>query len=112
MAGLTNLVSLNLVGGALSDVSALAGLTNLQFLDLQGNQIVDISALAGLTNLQTLGLSNNQISDISPLVANPGLGTGDEVSLDGNLLDAEDCGDINALVARGVAVDIADSLCI
>ena len=40
-----------------------------------------------------------------------GLGTGDAISLDGNLLDAADCGNINALVARGVAVDIAAALC-
>jgi len=112
LAGLVNLQTLVLFSSSVSDISALAGLTNLQTLSLMSNQISNLAPLVGLTNLQTLGLSNNQISDISPLVANPGLGTGDEVSLDGNLLDAEDCGDINALVARGVAVDIADSLCI
>ena len=81
------------------------------FLSLFDNQISGIAPLSGLTNLQNLFLDTNQISDIAPLVANVGLGQGDQVFLRGNLLDAGDCENLNALVARGVIVDIAAELC-
>ena len=81
------------------------------YLNLPDNQISDLAPLAGLTNLESLFLSDNQISDISALVANMGLGEGDQILLGGNLLDVGDCGSINALVARGVAVNIAAGLC-
>ena len=111
LAGLTNLQTLTLNQNQIIDISPLAGLNRLRLLHLSTNPIVDISPLAGLTNLQTLDLSLNQISDIAPLVSNMGLDAGDSISLDGNLLDAGDCGNINTLVARGVAVDIAATLC-
>ena len=111
LEGFVNLQSLDLFQNQISDIAPLAGLTNLEFLFLNGNLISDIALLAGLTNLESLFLSDNQISDISALVANMGLGEGDQIMLGGNLLDAGDCGSINALVARGVVVDIAAGLC-
>ncbi len=111
LAGLTNLQILNLQTNQISDISSLAGLTNLLVLNLNSNRIGDIAPVAGLTNLNFLELRFNQISDIAPLVANMELGEGDQLFLDGNLLDAGDCGNVNALVARGVAVDIAAALC-
>ena len=133
LAGLTNLEFLDLTNNPISDISVLAGLTSLEFLDLENTQISDITALAGLTsllslslitnqisdvaplaeltNLENLELSTNLISDIEPLVANLGLGEGDQLFLSNNLLDAGDCGNIDALVDRGVTVDIAAALC-
>ena len=86
VAGLTNLTSLTLWGNNISDISVVAGLTNLTYLYLGDINISDISVVAGLTKLTSLNLGDNNISDISPLVANTGLGSGDEVNLWGNPL--------------------------
>jgi len=102
----TNLLNLDLGGNLyISDISVLGDLTNLQTLDLHANQINGISALTGLTNLWNLGLGSNQISDISPLVANVGIGGGDEIYLQGNPLSTDSLNIyIPELQARGVAV--------
>ena len=64
------------------------GLTNLTELLLGGNSISDISAVSSLTNLTRLWLWSNTISDLSHLVANTGLGDGDEVDVRRNPLNA------------------------
>ena len=79
LAGLTNLTNLLIGGNNISDISVLAGLTDLTGLSLYNNNISDISAVTELTDLTRLWLDGNNISDISPLVANTGLGAGDEV---------------------------------
>jgi len=108
LAKLTNLQWLNFYNNRISDISPLANLTNLQDLYLDHNRISDISPLANLTNLQWLYLDHNQISDISPLVSNTGLGQGDWVSLENNLLDltpgSDDMQNIQILQNRGVGV--------
>jgi len=108
LANLTNLQWLGLIGNQISDISPLANLTNLQGLGLIGNQISNISSLANLTKLQSLDLDSNQISDISPLVSNTGLGQGDIVWLENNLLDltpgSDDMNNIQILQNRGVEV--------
>ena len=50
------------------------------------NYIRNISALSGLTNLTVLDLSSTGVRDLSPLASNTGLGTGDTVYLNGNLV--------------------------
>ena len=71
-------------------------------------QIIDISVLQNITSLVELLLSSNQVSDIAPLVANTGLGSGDEVWLANNNLDltpgSDDMNDIQTLQSRGVMV--------
>ena len=67
LAGLTNLVELDLFHAPVSDVSALAGLTNLRFLHLGWTDVSDVSALARLTNLERLYLDNTAVSDVSAL---------------------------------------------
>ena len=67
LAGLTNLILLDLGNNAIADISPIAGLTNLTDLWLDRNSISDISAIAGLTNLEFLDLGNNAIADISPI---------------------------------------------
>lgn len=64
-------------------------MNNLQWLGLDNNQIVDITPLHQLDKLQRLNLNSNRIEDLTPLIANPGLGSGDEVYLDGNPLSAQ-----------------------
>ncbi len=87
VAGLTNLTRLELDYNNISDISAVGGLTNLTYLSLWSNNISDISAVGGLINLNGLSLFDNNISDISPLVANTGLGEGDELHVSENPLN-------------------------
>ena len=109
LAGLTQLTVLDLNRNAISDISALSGLTNLVVLWLGGNVITDISALSGLTNLVVLWLWDNNISDISPLVANRGLGTGEEISVSENPLNDTSINvHIPALQDRGVEVHFSN----
>lgn len=105
LANLTQLRRLWLYDNQIGDLYPLAGLTALETLDLNVNDISNIASLQGLTALQTLNLSNNTISSAGALAANTGLDNGDEVLLTGNPLDqAALCGDIPALLGRGVAV--------
>ena len=67
LAGLTNLIELELRDNNITDLSPLADLTSLTRLGLRDNNISDLSPLAGLTNLTWLGLWGNRISDLSPL---------------------------------------------
>ena len=109
LAGLTNLIILTLGGNSIFDISPLAGLNNLTRLSLDYNSISDISALSGLINLIWLSLLGNSISDLSPLVANTGLGQGDRVLVEGNLLNNASINThIPALQRRGVRVDFDD----
>ena len=83
------------------NASILTGLehaTNLTLLELGNNFI---SGQPG-----RLELHNNFISDISPLVANTGLGRGDTVLVEGNLLNPVSINThIPTLISRGVRVD-------
>ena len=106
VAGLTQMTWLHLQSNRISDISALAGLTNLTALRLDRNSISDISALSSLTHLTELRLDRNSITDLSPLVANAGLGSGDEVDVRGNPLSYLSIHThIPALQSRGVTVE-------
>ncbi|MCL1998444.1 MAG: leucine-rich repeat domain-containing protein [Turicibacter sp.] len=71
LAGLTNLrfLDLSLGFGEISDISPLAELVNLEQLILRLHNIEDLTPLASLHNLRFLQLDHNAISDISPLAA-------------------------------------------
>ena len=73
-------------GTNIRNLTGLESATNLIGLDLLSNAISDISAVAGLTHLRWLDFSTNNISDISPLIVNTGLGNGDTVYVGGNPL--------------------------
>ena len=106
---LTQLAVLDLNRNAISDISALSGLKNLVVLRLGGNVITDISALSGLTNLVVLRLWDNNISDISPLIANRGLGTGEEINVSENPLNDTSINvHIPALQDRGVEIHFSN----
>jgi Leucine-rich repeat (LRR) protein len=103
LSGLASLTYLDAMDNEISDISALSALTRLTTLLLDYNSITDITALTGLIDIQNLSLRYNQITDISPLVVNSGLGSGDELWLDGNPLSAQSV-DIPTLEARSVTV--------
>ena len=98
LAGLTQLTLLVLDFNPISDLSPLTGLTQLEALTLAGSRS-DLSPLAGLTELELLRLGDNVISDLSPLVDSC-LGAGDFVDLRENLLDVDDCADLQTLASR------------
>ena len=105
LSGLTDLKWLHLNNNAISNLSPLSNLTNLEKLRLYNNTISDVSALSGLTNLEFLGINTNVISDLAPLVANTGLGSGDEVDVRNNPLSTTSLNThIPALQGRGVNV--------
>jgi hypothetical protein len=102
VVGLTGLTDLHVDGGVLSDVGGLSSLAALSSLSLPGNAITDVSPLAGLTALTVLDLSgNSSLSDVAALLANAGLGTGDDVDLSGTGVS---CTDVAALIVRGATV--------
>ena len=66
-ADLLPIVELELISGAIADLSGIEALENLEVLVLVDQHLVDISPLAGLKKLRALDLANNQIVDIAPL---------------------------------------------
>ena len=110
LAGLNKLEYLSLNSNLISDISPLSGLTNLERLYLYNNAISDISPLTGLARLELLVIEKNLISDLAPLVANMGLGSGDEVYVKDNPLSATSLNThIPNLQARGVTVNFGSS---
>ena len=66
-ADLLSIVELELISGAIADLSGIEALENLEVLVLVDHRLVDIAPLAGLKKLRALDLANNQIVDIAPL---------------------------------------------
>ena len=105
LEGLSNLSELTMDHGELEGISSLATLVLLRELNLENNRIEDLAPLAGLASLHVLDLDHNQVHDVAALVENPGLGTGDTVSLAGDPLGADALTThIPELEARGVSV--------
>ena len=106
LSGLTNLTRLYIDSNGILDLSPLAGLTNLTNIGLNFNSISDLSVLRGLTNLSWMRLVGNNITDLSPLVANRGLGDGDQVLLNDNPLSYLSIKThIPILQSRGITVE-------
>ncbi len=105
LQGMTTLTWLGLASNHLTTLQPLANLTALTDLNVPFNQIVDLSPLSGLLQLSNLNLTSNRIIDISPLMANGGLGAGDNLMLNGNPLGHESITQlIPALRSHGVTV--------
>jgi len=103
LSSVPNLQELDLTDNKISDISPLSRLADLRELYLNYNQVSQLDALRGLTNLTDLMLKDNQITDISPLENNPGIGSGDNVDIEGNQIDCIDQADnISALLNREV----------
>ena len=132
LSGLTNLEVLILSGNSIANVTSISNLTNLRWLTLDDNNISDMIPISNLTrlvvlqlddnsisnvtpisnliNLIDLDLASNSISDLAPLVANTGLGEGDEVDVSNNPLSATSINiHIPTLESRGVEVDFSAS---
>ena len=106
VSGLTNLTQLLIGNNTISDIAPVQNLTKLVWLDMPNNRISDISAVQNLTQLVELYFQNNAASDLSQLVANTGLGTDDELDVQGNPLSYPSIyTHIPALQARNVYID-------
>ena len=68
IAGLQDLITLDIGDNSVSDLSPLAGLKNLDSINVTGNKIFDLSPLEGLESLEEFLSWNNLFSDLSPLV--------------------------------------------
>ncbi len=75
----------------------------LRNLSLGSQALTDTDDLSGLEHLNVLNLNYNYITNLDGLVANSGLGPGDQVSLGENCLSENDP-NIAILVNRGVSV--------
>ena len=118
LAGLVELFKLHAWSCGVTDISALQNLTKLDDLQLANNPperfpgIVDLDALAGLPVIRVINLSNQWHfgEDLCALAANPGLGAGDELSLDHNVLylapGSPDQTCIDQITAKGVTVSV------
>lgn len=69
IASNTLLISLDLSGNTISDITQISGMINLSYLSLSNNMISDISPLMVLTSLKSLDISKNLIADAG-VVAN------------------------------------------
>jgi Leucine-rich repeat (LRR) protein len=105
LASMTRLVSLNLNGNGISDITPLGGLLALRDLGLQfGNDISDISALASLRALESLSLAGN--SRLSSITALQGLPRLMQLSLtDTAVLDLAPLSSLPSLTNLGVTGD-------
>lgn len=85
--GLVSLEELNLHNNRIEKLAGIGFLRNLLTLDLSRNSLSRLDELAELENILHVDLSYNKISNISPLLDNQGLGKGDSLRLQYNLLD-------------------------
>lgn len=64
---LKNLLSLNVSGNNIADITPFVSITSLKDLDLSNNHIKELKGIEKLTNLETLNLKRNKIKDFSAL---------------------------------------------
>ncbi len=67
LAGLKELLSLDLAANKIADISALKELKRLQYLNLNDNRVQKLDALAELSNMRSLYLNNNKIERLGKL---------------------------------------------
>lgn len=75
LGAMTWLEQLYICDNGLTDISALAGLKNLIVLDISANRIEDLSPLEGLEKLRNLYISSNPVANLYPLEKMPSLRT-------------------------------------
>ena len=122
LSGLTNLTELSAPDSNVTDYSPLSGLTKLVKLNLSNysysqnslERVTDLGFLEKLTALDDLDLSGNLVTDLSPLLANPGIGEGDDrINLTANCLDltpgSDDSGDAATLEDRNPNIQNVDA---
>jgi len=92
----------------IADFAPIEGLEQLVELDLAETGLATVAFLDDFLELELLDVAHNAITDVGALVANSGLAEGDDVAIEGNLLDLEDpvvAADIQALLDRGVELE-------
>lgn len=101
---------LNIDGNDITSLDFLSNFPNLEVLEARRLGLSDLTPLKTLTELFELSLEENDITDITPLVENTGIAQDDEIDLRENLLDVtgDDKANIDALIARGVTLDVED----
>ena len=105
LSGLNGLLELDLGYNNITDLSPLADLTSLELLWLNDNAISDLEPLSGLTALVELDLAGNDVTGMAALVANSGIGAGDDVYLEDNPINCfGQGGNVRELEDRGVNV--------
>ena len=107
-----NLRTLAAAGNRITDLSPLRNSLAMETLDLNGNQgLRDVSVVERMVALKVLRLEGTDVRDLSPLVANTGLGSGDQVYLR-NLpnLNADAEQHVATLRGRGVNVRTSSPL--
>ncbi len=108
MMALTNLSYLDVDDNTISNIEVVAAMSKMSWLEASSNQISDLSPLQELPEIYRLYLHDNLITDITPLVNNPGIGSGDYISIYGNPVnisnDPDQVANIEALEERGVTV--------
>ncbi len=86
-------------------ITAVQQMATLTVLYAHDSNISNLTGLEYATNLTTLDLGYNAIKELSPLVANTGLGEGDQINVRGNPLNyASIYTHIPAIQERGVEV--------
>jgi Leucine-rich repeat (LRR) protein len=102
LAGFTNLTSLLMDGGTVTNLDFLSSLTRLDFLSLRRNRLNTLTGLAGLTNLVSFYADRNRLTNFVALGNLPRLRF---VGLTGNSPDASSLTMINELKGRGAQVE-------
>ena len=102
LSNMAELENLFLSNNKIEDIAPLRQLQNLQVLRLENNAINDISSLGNLRNLKELSLAHNaSLYRVQPLLANEGIGRGDELDLRFTYVR---CSDMDAFEDKGVTL--------
>jgi len=105
LEGLQVLNVLYLNGNRIENLAPVAGCFRLNHLFLGSNRISELGPLTGLIYLANLDLAGNLIEDLAALIANAGLGSGDQIWIAGNPLSPAALNEqIPALRERGAMV--------
>jgi len=100
LSEMTSLEYLFLSHNEITDISPLGRLQDVTVLRLENNRITDVTALGSLANLRELGLAHNDaLYDVQSLLANEGIGAGDELDLRFTYVA---CSDMAAFERKGV----------
>lgn len=108
VSNFTKLTYLCIGGNDITDFTPIANLNALESIEIWGTGMDSTEVFGNLPNLQTIKIPGNHIDDIAPLVANAGIGAGDELDLNWNNLDlslgSDNMNDVETLRNRGVTV--------
>lgn len=105
LGSLSLLETLYLGYNPISDTTPIETMTNLVDLSIPGLGLTEVDFLTEFTDLCCLRVDDNDLTSISALAANDGLGAGDRIDVQYNLLDLDDpavASDVQTLLDRDV----------